>query len=240
MQGCHLAAEALTLARGPRVLLRQLSFEVRSGEMLLLTGANGTGKSSLLRALIGLTPLQAGRFLWTGPGQAPHEVKPHELRSVCLAQGHAAGVKPELTALENLALGAALDQPPGLPFSAMRSAHLKHVPQLEQALARVGLARQRNIETRRLSQGQKQRLQLARFALACLGPHRPLWLMDEPSAALDTQGSALLHELLGEHLARGGAAIVATHLHLQSPMGQTRHLRLDETVKTPAEPAWTP
>lgn len=240
MQGCQLVVENLTLARGPRVLLRQLSFEVRSGEMLLLTGANGTGKSSLLRALIGLTPLKAGRFLWTDPAQSPREVTPLELRSVCLAQGHAAGVKSELTALENLRLVAALDTPPTLAASAADGLEQTPDPVLEQALARVGLARQRNIETRRLSQGQKQRLQLARFALACLGPHRPLWLMDEPSAALDTQGSALLQDLLGEHLRRGGAAIVATHLALQAPAGQTRNLRLDDAARPLAEPAWTP
>lgn len=240
MQGCHLVIENLTLARGPRVLLRKLSFEVRSGEMLLLTGANGTGKSSLLRALTGLTPLQAGRFIWTDPTGSAREVTPLELRLVSLTQGHAAGVKSELTAIENLRMLAALDQPPGSTFAPTQSAGPASEQALEQALARVGLARQRSIETRRLSQGQKQRLQLARFALSCLGPHRPLWLMDEPSAALDTQGSALLQTLLGEHLARGGAAIVATHLPLHSPVGQTRHLRLDEAAMPMAEAAWTP
>jgi len=240
MKGCRLAVEALTLARGQRVLLRELSFDVNSGEMLLLTGANGSGKSSLLRALIGLTPLQAGRFIWNGPDEAPGEVTPAELRSVCLAQGHAAGVKSELTAIENLRLAAALDHPPGIASTAAHGTGLTPDPILEQALARVGLARHRNIETRRLSQGQKQRLQLARFALASLGPHRPLWLMDEPSAALDAQGSALLQDLLGEHLARSGAAIVATHLALQSPAGQTRRLRLGEETKALMEPAWTP
>lgn len=240
MQGCHLVIENLTLARGPRVLLRKLSFEVRSGEMLLLTGANGTGKSSLLRALMGLTPLQAARFIWTEPAGSAREVTPLELRSFCLAQGHAAGVKSELTALENLRMVAALDQPPGPAAGSDQGVGAAPGPALEQALARVGLERQRHIETRRLSQGQKQRLQLARFALACRGPHRPIWIMDEPSAALDTQGSALLQTLLGEHLARGGAAIVATHLPLQSPVGHTRHLRLDEAPLSPAEPAWTP
>jgi heme exporter protein A len=137
---------------------------------------------------------------------------------VALYQGHASGAKGELTALENLELSAALDGTvaPGDAGALLR-----------ESLATVGLARQRDIETRRLSQGQRQRLALARFALALHRPVRPLWLMDEPSAALDAEGSALLVRMLGEHLARGGAAIVATHLPVAPESGRVDELRLD-------------
>lgn len=215
-----LSASGLTLSRGGRRLFTKLSFELEPAELLVLLGPNGSGKSSLLRALLGLTPLDAGSL---SLGRPPRPVRSRELCAVALHQGHAAGAKAELTAIENLGLAAALDgtlvhRPDGESAeSALRA-----------ALDAVGLSRQRDLETRRLSQGQKQRLQLARFALALDAPVRPLWLMDEPSAALDRDGSALLHRMLGRHLARGGAAIVATHLAIVPEGGRVRELRLDD------------
>jgi heme exporter protein A len=229
--GLHLQAQALTLARGSRVLFRGLSFELRAGQILFLTGPNGSGKSSLLRALIGLAPLQSGRLSWSSGQTEATPIAPASLRKDSLVQGHAAGVKAELTALENLRLCAGLDRgPDGQPADDAA---------LAGALDQVGLRPQRDIETRRLSQGQKQRLQLARFALAVTSAHRPLWLMDEPSAALDTQGSALLQELLGRHLSRGGAALVATHLPLAVRAGQTGTLPLGPVAEPSGAEAWT-
>lgn len=218
-----LTASGLTLSRGGRRLFAKLSFELEPAELLVLLGPNGSGKSSLLRALLGLTPLDAGSL---SLGRPPRPVRSRELCAVALHQGHAAGAKAELTAIENLGLAAALDgtlvhRPDGESAESAESA-------LHAALDAVGLSRQRDVETRRLSQGQKQRLQLARFALALDAPVRPLWLMDEPSAALDRDGSALLHRMLGRHLARGGAAIVATHLAVVPEGGRVRELRLDD------------
>jgi heme exporter protein A len=207
-----VSATGLALVRGGRRLFGGLTFRVDPGEMLLLLGPNGSGKSSLLRALLGLVPLAGGQL---GIGQPPRLIQPRELCRLALYQGHAPAAKQEFTALENLALGAALDE------SDSRQASL------EAALDRVGLARHRLIEMRRLSQGQKQRLQLARFALALASGPRRLWLMDEPSAALDGQGTALLQALLAQHLAAGGAAIVATHLPVDAGGGRVRELRLD-------------
>ncbi len=209
-----LRADGLSLSRGDRRLFAGLSFELGPAELLLLLGPNGSGKSSLLRALLGLAPLSAGT-LATGAGA----LRPRRLCESALYQGHASGAKGELTALENLALSAALDGTvaPGAPGA---------VP-LREALDEVGLSRQRDVETRRLSQGQRQRLSLARFALALRAPVRPLWLMDEPSAALDRDGAALLVRMLDAHLARGGAAIVATHLPVSPSAGRLRELRLD-------------
>jgi heme exporter protein A len=208
-----LRADGLALSRGDRRLFAGLSFGLAAAELLLLLGPNGSGKSSLLRALLGLAPLAAGT-LRTGAGP----LRPRELCRSALYQGHASGAKGELTAIENLALSAALD---GTVAPGAREAALR------EALDEVGLARQRDVETRRLSQGQRQRLSLARFALALRSPARPLWLMDEPSAALDRDGAALLARMLDAHLARGGAAIVATHLPVAPAAGRIRELRLD-------------
>ena len=210
-----LRAEGLALSRGERRLFSNLSFSLEAGGLLRLLGPNGSGKSSLLRGLLGLAPLVAGSL---SVGTPPRPLRPRALCAVALYQGHASGAKGELTALENLELSAALD---GTVASGDAGALLR------ESLATVGLARQRDIETRRLSQGQRQRLALARFALALHRPVRPLWLMDEPSAALDAEGSALLVRMLGEHLARGGAAIVATHLPVAPESGRVQELRLD-------------
>ncbi len=212
-----LRGDGLALSRGERRLFAGLSFDLAARELLLLLGPNGSGKSSLLRALLGLAPLAAGT-LATPAGT----LRPHRLCEAALYQGHASGAKGELTAVENLALAAALDGTLG-PGAGGEGA-------LRDALSDVGLARQRDIETRRLSQGQRQRLSLARFALALGSPVRPLWLMDEPSAALDRDGSALLARMLDAHLARGGAAIVATHLPVAPESGRVRELRLDAFV----------
>lgn len=215
-----LSATGLTLSRGGRRLFARLSFDLEPAELLVLLGPNGSGKSSLLRALLGLVPLDAGSL---SLGRPPRPAHSRELCAVALHQGHAAGAKAELTAIENLSLAAALD---GTLLHAGGGAPAE--PVLRAALETVGLSRQRDVETRRLSQGQKQRLQLARFALALDSTARPLWLMDEPSAALDRDGSALLHRMLGHHLARGGAAIVATHLAVVPEGGRMRELRLDD------------
>lgn len=211
-----LTADGLALERGERRLFERLSFSIAGGELLLLHGPNGSGKSSLLRALLGLAPFAAGTLALDGD---PRALAARALCRVTLYQGHAGAAKGELTARENLALAAALDGTLPAPADADRV--------LDEALSALGLARQRDIETRRLSQGQKQRLTLARFELALRGPQRPLWLMDEPSAALDAQGTALLEALIARHLARGGAAIVATHVSIAPPGIAPRVLRID-------------
>jgi heme exporter protein A len=187
----------LGLSRGSRLLLDKLGFDLACGEAILLQGPNGSGKSSLLRALLGLS-VATGTLRLGGRTFAPGSglLCPH-----ALYQGHASGLKGELTALENLALAAALD---GFATEA---------PALRAALAATGIAREAAVAARRLSQGQKQRLVLARFALAVRQPlRRPLWLLDEPSAALDRDGAAMLDGLLAQHLEQHGAAIIATHL----------------------------
>jgi heme exporter protein A len=201
-----LAARSLAVARGGRPLFDALSFDAGPGELVRLTGPNGSGKSSLLRSLLGLVPLVAGTLSVAGT-----PVRPRDLCAYVLYQGHAPAAKPEFTAIENLALAAALD---GSPTSTAA---------LTDALGQVGLSRHLTIEARRLSQGQRQRLQLARFVL---GSPRRLWLMDEPSAALDAEGARLLESLIGAHLADGGSAIVATHLPIGDAVAGARTVAL--------------
>lgn len=203
-------ARDLSLSRGQRRLLDRLGFELSPGEALLLQGPNGSGKSSLLRALLGLS-VATGNLRFAGETFAPGSGR---LCRHALYQGHASGLKGELGALENLALAAALDGSPSGP------------DELRAALAATGIAREAAIAARRLSQGQKQRLVLARFALASRHPpNRPLWLLDEPSAALDRAGAAMLDALLDAHLAQGGAAIIATHLPVLGESAAKRPLR---------------
>ena len=141
-----LRADGLALSRGERRLFSNLSFSLEAGGLLRLLGPNGSGKSSLLRGLLGLAPLAAGSL---SVGTPPRPLRPRALCAAALYQGHASGAKGELTALENLELSAALDGTvvPGEAGTLL----------LRESLATVGLARQRDIETRRLSQGQRQR-----------------------------------------------------------------------------------
>ena len=192
-----LGAEGLTVTRGERPLFEALGFTVARGAVLLLRGPNGSGKSTLLRALLGLAAIEHGTVRF---GDEAFDPATGRLRARALYLGHAGGMKAELPARQALAFAAELDRSP-------------HDPQaLSAALARLGLARRATLACRQLSQGQRQRLALGRLVLAAAAPDaKPLWLLDEPQAALDGDGTALFDDLLADHLRRGGSAIVATH-----------------------------
>lgn len=194
-----LDVEALSLWRGERMLFRDLAFSVGAGEMLLLEGANGSGKTSLLRAIAGFLEPRAGTIrirMNSGEPLAGGE----ERANIVGWLGHQDGAKSQLTPLE------------ALDFFAQYYGQSRRV---EDALARVGLARLKDLPTQYLSAGQKRRLALARLSLT----GRALWLLDEPLASLDRAGKALVAELVGEHCASGGLAVVATHepLGLEGP-----------------------
>jgi heme exporter protein A len=199
--GAVLAAHGLTLLRGNRALFSGLSFSVAPGQMLVLRGANGSGKTSLLRVLAGLVTADEGRVSFAG---TVWRGLVHDRRMNTLYLGHANGLKDDLTADENLADLAAFDG-----GETIASARLE-------ALTRVGLAERRHVPARRLSQGQKRRIGLARLALA----RRRLWLLDEPTNALDREGVELFAGIVQAHLRQGGLACVATHLPLaiEAPM----------------------
>ena len=184
-----LQVDNLGCMRGPRELFRGLSFVADSGEWVRITGPNGSGKTTLLRALAGLTRPDSGVIEWAGDVPLPAS------RAYV---GHATGWKDTLTVSENLALGWSLDG----------EAAGGDTVATDDALRRAGLERQRHLVLARLSQGQKKRLHLARLVHST----RRLWLLDEPTAALDDQGVELFTGLLAGHLERGGIAVVATHL----------------------------
>lgn len=191
----RLAVESLTLARGPRRLFSHLSWSLAAGEAMVLRGANGSGKTSLLRVLAGLTAADEGAVHWNG---APWRPLSASQRATCLYLGHANALKDDLTVAENLADALAFD---GVHADAAA---------MTAALDASGLGGRHHLHARRLSQGQKRRVGLARLSLSA----KPVWLLDEPTNALDDAGVALFTALLERHLRAGGLACVATHLPL--------------------------
>ena len=203
-----LEAQKLAARRGFSKLFAGVSLRVGAGEALIVTGANGTGKTTLLRMLAGLSAPEAGEIQWQG--QRVGLFAP-ELRAAVAFSGHLPALKDELTAEENLASLLSLEG-----SAASRES-------LTEALDDVALSRQRSLPARVLSQGQRRRIGLARLSLVS----RPLWILDEPLAALDAAGAELLTRLLGRHLANGGLAVVATHSALGLPESRVSSLALN-------------
>lgn len=202
-----LAARDLRLDRGARSIINDLSFGVEAGQALILRGANGSGKTSLLRILAGLTLPDAGTVSWKGEAMNPLSAK---WRAASLYLGHANALKDDFSARENLDDALLID---GLAVGL--DAQLA-------ALEKVGLLGQRDVLARRLSQGQKRRVGLARLSLALLSaPHQQLWLLDEPTNALDADGVSLFTAIIRQHLAGGGIACIATHLALELTSAMT-------------------
>jgi heme exporter protein A len=188
-----LEARALACKRGRRLLFSALTMQVQPGTITWLRGTNGSGKTSLLRLLAGLSAPSEGQVLWNGVplGQAGDAA-----RQGIVYIGHANGLKDDLSLLEALAF---LAQLAGLPEARVRAA---------QALAQMGLQAQQHLAVRLLSQGQRRRGALARLAL----DERPrTWLLDEPYDALDTASTQVLSDLITAHAARGGAVLLTSH-----------------------------
>ena len=202
-----LEAQNLAARRGFTNLFAGLTFRVDPGEALVVTGANGTGKTTLLRILAGLSMPASGEIRWDGQPVAPFDP---EFRGTLAFAGHLPALKDELTAEENLASLVALD---GEPVAGEI---------VRDALGDVALARQRKLPARVLSQGQRRRIGLARLTLLS----RPLWILDEPTTALDVEGALLLARILADHLANQGMVVAATHSSLGLPPAHVRPLAL--------------
>ena len=194
-----LSAEDIACSAGYRLLFEAVGFELHTGEWLQLTGPNGSGKTTLLRAIAGLVRPARGTILWHG---IPRMAGSPAWHASMLFQGHHAGWKECLSTLENLSLQVQLDQ--GLGEGSAVPSATSH----EDALERCGLQGRGALSYARLSAGQRRRLSLARLACST----HALWLLDEPTTALDSAGQSLFGRLLTEHLKRGGCAVVATHL----------------------------
>ena len=185
-----LETSALACERGGLRLFSDLGLSVAPGGLLRVRGANGSGKTTLLRTLAGLTRPSEGAVQWRG------EPIGDEYRKEMLFLGHAAAVKDELTVLENLA------------FSSRISSLEISEEILKTALEHLGIAHLAGLPARYLSQGQRRRAALARLALPA---PVPLWLLDEPFAALDSDGIARLSALCAAHLAGGGLLVLTSH-----------------------------
>lgn len=194
-----MAVRGLELFRGEHCVCSGLGFAVGAGERLEITGANGAGKTSLLRVLAGLSEARAGEILWRGERCA--EVRERYLGDLSYV-AHKTGLRAELSARENLAFYAGLKHaaPPG---------------EIAAALKRLGLAAFADVPCSALSEGQRRRAALARLPLEGAA----LWLLDEPAAMLDREGVGVLEGLLDEHRRGGGVAVIATH----QPLGGKAH-----------------
>lgn len=185
-----LEAHDLTLFRGERCLIEGLSFALDSGEMLLLEGANGSGKTSLLRALAGLLALDEGDIRWDGASVASDR---QGFRHEFAWLGHRTGLKLDLTPVENLRFDTTLRP--------------RNTREFGEVFERLGITRLANLPVRLLSAGQQRRVALARLLLADV----PLWLVDEPFTNLDREGRQLVVDLVSEHLEGSGMCVMAAH-----------------------------
>jgi len=199
-----LEAAGLECARGGRVLFRGLSFALKAGETLRIAGDNGRGKTSLLRMLCGLLAPQAGEVRWKGE---PIGALKEDYARQLVYLGHAPAVKDELTAAENLAIACRL------------AGNARSGSEVAAALRSLAVPEAALVKT--LSQGQRRRAALARLAVS---QAIPLWLLDEPLAALDAPAARLVEGLISEHVAAGGAVVSTTH---QDAQIQGRVISLD-------------
>lgn len=189
----RLVATGLALDRGGRRLFEDVAFSVEAGEALVVTGPNGAGKSSLLRVVAGLlAPSEGTVRIEGGDDELPLAAQAHYL-------GHLDAVKPSLSVAEALGFWAVY-------LGGRRD-------RVDDALDAVGLLPLADLPSAYLSAGQRRRLALARLIAA----PRPLWLLDEPTAALDAAAERRLGELIFDHVSEGGLVVAATHAELPIP-----------------------
>jgi heme exporter protein A len=195
----QLSGRGVRCVRGGREVFSGLDFAVSAGEALAVTGANGSGKTSLLRMIAGLLALAGGSIdLEDGGSELTLAEQAHYL-------GHRDAMKPALSVLENL--------------SFWRNFLGGEIFDAEQSLAQAGIEHAAHLPAAYLSAGQRRRLSIARL----LAVRRPVWLLDEPTSALDAAGQALFADVMADHLARGGIVIAATH----APLGvEAKELRI--------------
>jgi heme exporter protein A len=195
-QGTGIRAQDLTVRRGTEVLFKALSFELRSGQLVWLRGSNGSGKTSLLRVIAGLSRPDGGQLSWNQQPLAQSE----EFQSKLVYMGHANALKDDLTALEALQFLTTIHNRPCAQ------------DRMEAALRRMGVFHRRRLPVRMLSQGQRRRVALARLALE----QKPgFWVLDEPFDALDDAGLNLVQQLFIENVQRGGTVLFTSHIRVQ-------------------------
>lgn len=189
----RLIAEDLAARRGEDLIFVNVSFQLAPGEAMVLTGRNGSGKSTLLRVLAGLLRPEKGRV--EAVFRDGRESRP--AREVSHYLGHRNAMKQELTVIENL----------GFWQSFLGDVEGGRGRSIEEAADMVGLGGITHLPFGYLSAGQQRRFAMAKLLVA----HRPVWILDEPTAALDASADEMFAGLVHEHLAKGGIAIAATH-----------------------------
>lgn len=201
----QLIAENLSCIRGTKIVFGGVSFSLSDGESLVLTGPNGSGKTSLLRVVAGFIPSLTGQVYLSGAGDEAY------IQEKCHYIGHLNGVKPGLTISENLQFyarylgdeGRAGGQNVDAALEAFSLSDICHIP--------AGL----------LSAGQKRRVGLARL----LAAPRPIWFLDEPSVSLDQASTDMLASIIGDHLRGGGIVVAATHVPLGLDFAKSLDMR---------------
>lgn len=197
----------LRCVRGDRLLFSNINFSLSPGNVVQLTGANGSGKTSLLRIICGLLTPVEGEVRWQGTNIRSLGEDYSKLLSYV---GHRNGVKEELNPVENLRISNGL-------------AGVSITPEVAKtALGKIGLGGREKLPARLLSEGQQRRLALARL----LTSQTKLWVLDEVLTSLDRAAVALIRSLIGEHLQNGGMAIIATHQDLELSAGSLQRLEL--------------
>lgn len=202
-----LQGSDLVCVRGDRRLFRDVNFSLDAGGLMQVSGPNGSGKTSLLRMLCGLSAPAHGEIRWCGK----------TIRSLGVAYsraltylGHLNGNKDDLTAIENLRISSALA---GVEIDDKKA---------RDALQYIGLKGRELLPVKVLSQGQKKRVALARLLVS----DTALWILDEPLAALDIHAIDLIKDLLEKHLAQGGMLVMTTHQEINIAAAATQKLRL--------------
>jgi len=202
-----LEVSNLACSRGDHRLFAGLNFSLHPGQIMQVQGANGSGKTSLMRTLCGFLMPDEGDIIWRG--ESIRELD-EDYYAELLYLGHLNAIKDELSALENLQISAGLSGVDVEEKDALA------------ALRRMGLRGRERLPTKVLSQGQRRRVALARLLVSDV----KLWILDEPLTALDVGAVALIQELVAEHLAQQGMVIFTTHQPLQVAGVEMRSLNL--------------
>ncbi|MDP3652340.1 MAG: cytochrome c biogenesis heme-transporting ATPase CcmA [Rhodoferax sp.] len=188
----ELSFSKLGCSKGGRQLFQNIDCTLTSGHWLYVAGANGVGKTSLLRMVCGLAPIESGNIYWNG---IPIHSQRESYRQDLCYLGHLNALQESMTVNENLSFSAALGGVAPSPI------------QTQEVLVRFGVGGRGQQLARHLSQGQKRRVALARLALS----QARLWVLDEPFVAMDEAGVTMLADLIAGHLSQGGVAVLTSH-----------------------------